>query len=81
MKANLLLEGSKRKRLEGGGKKLVFVDLDQHLFAWYRSRRTDPRDTSLAPIAIRREKVTLRHLEREGYRITRDLKQRPPSSS
>ncbi|CAF1400187.1 unnamed protein product [Rotaria sordida] len=30
-------QSGKQKRLEGGGKKLVYVDLDHRLFAWYRS--------------------------------------------
>ena len=59
----------------------MFVDLDRRLLLWYRSRRTDPRDTSVPPSDIRREKVTLRHLEKEGCRIAEDLKQHPPPSS
>jgi hypothetical protein len=36
---------------------------------------------SLAPTNIRREKVTLRHLEKEGRRIAKELNHSPPSSS
>ncbi|CAF1428919.1 unnamed protein product [Rotaria sordida] len=71
----------KRKRLEGSGKKIVYVDLDHQLFAWYRSRRTDPKDKSLAPADIRREKVTFSHLEKEGRRIAKQLNHSVPSSS
>ncbi|CAF3862280.1 unnamed protein product [Rotaria sordida] len=71
----------KRKRLKGGGKKLVYVDLDHRLFAWYRSRRTDPKDKSLAPADIRREKVTFRHLEKQDHRIAKELNHSIPSSS
>ena len=76
-----LSSGNKRKRLNGGGKKLVFAELDHRLLLWYRSKRTDPRDESITPIDVRREKVTLRRLEKEGRKISRDLDQSPPSSS
>jgi hypothetical protein len=62
-------------------KKLVYVDLNHRLFIWYRSKRTDPNDTTLAPADIRREKVTFRQLKKEGRRIAKELKQSPPSSS
>ncbi|CAF4384638.1 unnamed protein product, partial [Rotaria sp. Silwood2] len=75
------IKSGKRKRLEGGGKKLVYVDLDHQIFAWYRSRRTDPKDKSLAPADIRREKVTFNHLEKEGRRIAKQLNHSVPSSS
>ena len=65
----------------GGGKKLVFVDLDHRLILWYRSRRTDPRGISLPATDIRREKVTLRHLEKEGQRIAKELNHSSPSPS
>ncbi|CAF4738728.1 unnamed protein product [Rotaria sp. Silwood2] len=71
----------KSKRLKGGGKKLVYADLNDRLFTWYRSRRTDPKDESLASCDIRREKVTLRHLRKEGRRIAKELNHSPPSSS
>ncbi|CAF5055832.1 unnamed protein product, partial [Rotaria magnacalcarata] len=85
-KENLLMmlkkrKGGKRKRLDGGGKKLVYVDLDDQLFTWYRSRRTDPTHKSIAPADIRREKVTFRHLEKEGRRISKELNHSLPSSS
>ncbi|CAM4843231.1 unnamed protein product [Rotaria magnacalcarata] len=57
-------KSAKRKRLDGGVKKLVYVDLDHKLFIWYRSRRTDPKDKSLVPADVRREKVTFRRLEK-----------------
>jgi hypothetical protein len=66
--------------LNGGGKKLVYVDLNAQLFAWYRSRRTDPKDTTLNPADVKREKVTLRHLEKEGQRISKQLNHSSPSS-
>ncbi|CAF4835496.1 unnamed protein product, partial [Rotaria socialis] len=65
----------------GGGKKLVYVDLDDQLFTWYRSRRTDPTHKSIASADIRREKVTFRHLEKEGRRISKELNHSLPSSS
>ncbi|CAF3411643.1 unnamed protein product [Rotaria socialis] len=45
-------QSGKRKQLGGGGKKLVYVDLDDQLFTWYRSRRTDPTHKSIAPADI-----------------------------
>ncbi|CAF3267855.1 unnamed protein product [Rotaria sp. Silwood2] len=74
-------KGGKRKRLEGGGKKVVYADLDSRLFTWYRSRRTDPNDQSRAVADIRRERVTLRHLEKEGRRIAKELNHASPASS
>ncbi|CAM2725583.1 unnamed protein product, partial [Rotaria socialis] len=74
-------QSGKRKQLGGGGKKLVYVDLDDQLFTWYRSRRTDPTHKSIAPADIRREKVTFRHLEKEGRRISKELNHSLPSSS
>ncbi|CAF4457790.1 unnamed protein product, partial [Rotaria socialis] len=56
-------QSGKRKQLGGGGKKLVYVDLDDQLFTWYR------------------EKVTFRHLEKEGRRISKELNHSLPSSS
>ena len=75
------LLGGKRNRLDGAGKKLVYGDLNDQLFAWYRSRRTDPNNKSIDPADIRREKVTLRHLEKEGRRIAKELNHSAPSSS
>ena len=57
----------------------MFIDLDHRLLLWYCSRRTDPRDTSIKPTDVRREKVTLRQLEKEGQRIAKELNQSPPS--
>ncbi|CAF3943886.1 unnamed protein product, partial [Rotaria sp. Silwood1] len=74
-------KGGKRKRLEGGGKKVVYADLDSRLFTWYRSRRTDPNDQSRAAPDIQRERVTLRHLEKEGRRIAKELNHSSPVSS
>lgn len=78
---NILYLGNKRKRLNGGGKKLVFHDLDVRLMSWYRSKRTDPKDSSIPSSDIRRDKVTLRRLEKEGRFICKSLDQAPPSST
>ncbi|CAF2936478.1 unnamed protein product [Rotaria sp. Silwood2] len=71
----------KRKRLEGGGKKVVYADLDSRLFTWCRLRRTDPNDQSRAAPDIQRERITLRHLEKEGRRIAKELNHSSPVSN
>ncbi|CAF2085496.1 unnamed protein product [Rotaria magnacalcarata] len=69
-KENLLMmlkkkKGGKRKRLDGGGKNLFTLILMINFL--------------LAD--IRREKVTFRHLEKEGRRISKELNHSLPSSS
>ncbi|CAF3058209.1 unnamed protein product [Rotaria socialis] len=39
-------KSKKRKRLDGAGKKLTYIDLDSRLFAWHREKRTDPTSTT-----------------------------------
>ena len=67
--------------MNGGGKKLVYVDLNDRLICWYRSKRTDPKDTTIAPGDVRRERITLRRLEKEGRRICEDLDKTPPAAT
>ena len=56
-------------RLDEGGKKLTYVDLDSRLFAWCREKRTDP--ASITNVSdVRREKVTFRQLERRGRQLS-----------
>lgn len=50
------------------------------MYRWYRTRRTDPNDTTISVADIRRERVTFRHLQREGERICKELNQSSPSS-
>ena len=74
--------GSKRKRVNGGGAKVKYVDLDIHLLRWFREHRSPPisaATSAIAPIDIRREKVTFRRLQREGERISDELHHRHPS--
>lgn len=74
--------GSKRKRINGAGMKIKYIDLDSHLFIWFLERRSAPvisHTSTTAPIDIRREKVTFRRLQREGKRISDDLGHSRPS--
>ena len=83
MWTNLFVLGSKRKRLHGGGKKLKYKDLDARLLAWFHERRSPPAATSTFTIPaaeIRRERVTFRQLQRQGERISDDLRHDHPSN-
>ncbi|CAF1246010.1 unnamed protein product [Adineta steineri] len=71
-------KGNKRKRVEGGGRKLVFVDLDHQLFIWYRTKRSDPKDITLSSGEIKRERITFRHLMKEGRRLAKELSLQKP---
>ncbi|CAF4078456.1 unnamed protein product [Rotaria sordida] len=73
-------KGKKRKRLDGGGKKLTYVDLDSRLFAWYRQKRTAPGSTTTPVSDIRKERVTLRQLQRRGRQLSEELNHPCPSS-
>ena len=75
----LFSSGSKRKRLDGGGKKMIFTELDSRLFDWYREKRTAPGAKATDDV-IRKEKVTFRRLERQGRQISAELKHSCPSS-
>ena len=70
--------GKKRKRLDGGGKKLTYVDLDSRLLTWFRSKRTAPESTTNAS-DIRKERVTFRQLVRRGRQISEELNHSCPS--
>ncbi|CAF4103613.1 unnamed protein product, partial [Rotaria sordida] len=70
----------KRKRFDGGGKKLTYVDLDSRLFAWYRQKRTAPGSTTTPVSDIRKERVTLRQLQRRGRQLSEELNHPCPSS-
>jgi hypothetical protein len=72
--------GKKRKRLDGGGKKLTYVDLDSRLFAWYRQKRTAPGSTTTAVSDIRKERITFRRLQRRGRQLSEELNHPCPSS-
>ncbi|CAF4327295.1 unnamed protein product, partial [Rotaria sp. Silwood2] len=70
----------KRKRLDGGGKKFTYVDLDSRLFAWYRQKRTAPGSTTTPVSDIRKERITLRQLQRRGRQLSEELNHSCPSS-
>ncbi|CAF4111235.1 unnamed protein product, partial [Rotaria magnacalcarata] len=72
-------KGNKRKRLDGGGKKLTYVDIDSRLFVWYREKRTDAASTTNVS-DIRKERITFRQLERRGRQLSKELKHPCPSS-
>ena len=75
--------GSKRKRVNGGGKKVKYIDLDIRLLSWFREQRSPPissNTATTAPIDIRREKVTFRRLQRQGERISDELHHQHPST-
>ncbi|CAF3795245.1 unnamed protein product [Rotaria magnacalcarata] len=72
-------KGTKRKRLNGGGNKLTYIDLDSRLFAWYREKRTAHASTTNVS-DIRKEKVTFRQLERQGRLLSEELNYLCPSS-
>lgn len=83
MSTDLFVLGSKRRRLHGGGKKLKYKDLDTRLLTWFHERRTPIAATSTdaaSAIDIRREKVTFRQLQRQGERISDELRQDRPST-
>ncbi|CAF4412962.1 unnamed protein product [Rotaria sp. Silwood2] len=65
----------KRKRLEGGDKKVVYADLDSRLFTWYRSRRTDPNDQSQLNHSSPVSSWYLRFLRRNGLSLQRPKRQ------
>ncbi|CAF1393602.1 unnamed protein product [Rotaria sordida] len=70
--------GKKRKRLQGGGVKLHYPDLDQKLLQWFRERRgilKQPDET----IIIKKEKVSFKQLQRRGKQISIELNHKPPS--
>ncbi|CAF3064327.1 unnamed protein product [Rotaria sp. Silwood2] len=73
-------KGRKRRRLGGAGKKLKYIDLDLKLLAWYREHRTktDPNSSTFIN-NIRREKVSFKQLQRQGAKLSRELKHNPPS--
>ncbi|CAF1019342.1 unnamed protein product [Adineta ricciae] len=73
------LNGKKRMRLHGGGKKLTYVDLDVRLLAWYREKRTAPGSTTAAA-HIHKERVTFRQLQRRGQQINIELNHQCPSA-
>ncbi|CAF4521138.1 unnamed protein product, partial [Rotaria sp. Silwood2] len=73
-------KGNKRKRLDGGGKKLTYVYLDSRLFAWYRQKRTAPGSTTTPVSDIRKERITLRQLQRRGRQLSEELNHSCPSS-
>lgn len=70
----------KRKRLDGGGKKLTYVDLDSRLLTWYREKRTAPGSTTTTVSEIRKERVTFRQLQRRGRQLSEELNHPCPSS-
>ena len=71
--------GKKRKRLDGGGKKLTYVELDSRLFAWYRQKRTDPGSTTTSASDIHKERVTFRQLQHRGRQLSEELNHPCPS--
>lgn len=77
---NPFVSGGKRRRIDGGGVKLKYVELDALLMVWYRERRSkiDP-NSNISPKDIRREKVTFKHLQRQGEKICAELQHPPPS--
>ena len=74
------ISGGKRKRLAGGGVKLKYPELDSRLLAWYRSKRTAPREPATEATNVRKEKVTFRQLERRGRQLSEELKHPCPST-
>ncbi|CAF1640420.1 unnamed protein product, partial [Didymodactylos carnosus] len=74
---NILLSlGKRRKRLDGGGKKLKYIDLDNKLLQWFRERRTGNANNK----PIRKERVSFKQLQRTGKQISIEMKHEPPSS-
>ncbi|CAF5222525.1 unnamed protein product, partial [Rotaria magnacalcarata] len=71
--------GKKRKRLDGAGKKLTYIDLDSRLFVWYREKRTDPTSTTNVS-NIRKERITFLQLQRRGRQLSEELNHQCPSS-
>ncbi|CAF1017098.1 unnamed protein product [Rotaria sp. Silwood1] len=69
-------KGKKRKRLDGGGAKLSYANLDDRLIRWYRSKR----GLNQADVNVSKEKVTFKGMVREGYRICSELKTNQPSN-
>ncbi|CAF4541737.1 unnamed protein product [Rotaria sp. Silwood2] len=72
----------KRRRLGGAGKKLKYIDLDLKLLVWFRERRgkIDSSFTNCNKnLNISREKVTLKQLRRQGFKLSVELNHEPPS--
>ena len=63
----------KRKRLDAGEKKLIYVDLDSRLLAWYREKRTAPGSTTASVSEIRKERATFRQLQCRGRQLSEEL--------
>ncbi|CAF1523469.1 unnamed protein product [Adineta ricciae] len=75
-----LNQSKKRRRVGGAGKKLEYVELDLLLLAWYRKRRTKVDPNCIVPPAdTRREKITFKQLQRQGTKISLQLKHDTPS--
>ena len=54
-----LILGKKRRRTNGAGNKLKYIQLDSLLLAWYREHRTTLYpNVTVPPTDIRREKIT-----------------------
>lgn len=74
-----LFLGSQRKRLKGGGKKLKYVELVNLLIKWFKERRTPPSlETTVT--TIRREKISIKQLVRQGTHFSAELKHSAPSN-
>ncbi|CAF4569092.1 unnamed protein product [Rotaria sp. Silwood2] len=71
--------GNKRKRLDGDGKTLKYIDLDSRLFAWYREKRTALASTTNVS-DVRIERMTFRQLERRERPLSEELSHSCPSS-